>query len=407
MEHANRLRFVLTRREGLNSPDGVNIFIVALAQALLGLGHDVRIVVGSLGSEEEFQRLLAPRLDLAIHALSRTPLSGVASVAAWLRAKSTIDRFQPNLILHNEAVPLPFHAPTAQVVHDLQPRKGPLAPIWRTIRRFSTRRSNHVIATTSELRDALQRDLKISASEIAVVPKCVDLQAYRGADLAGRERAILHSGTLPYKDPGATIRAFGELDDSTVALYIVGDVTEPTRETVDDLPDRLRKRVVLLGQTDAATLRALLGRVRVAAFPTHYAVPVASGTVMEAIAAGAPIVGSSEISRDVLVDGVNGIVTDTKSDVMAAALNAVLNDDGLWLRFSGGARRMASAFDAVRVARRYVELASPHGSSEARGSSGRDRAAKGRKDGRTVFRPPQSVVRRPGGRLARSVWRFS
>ena len=78
-----------------------------------------------------------------------------------------------------------------------------------------------------------------------------------------------------------------------------------------------------------------LRRVRVAAFPTHYAVPVASGTVMEAIAAGAPIVGSSEISRDVLVDGVNGIVTDTKSDVMAAALNAVLNDDGLWLRFSG------------------------------------------------------------------------
>ena len=113
------MRFVLTRREALGSPDGVNIFIVALAQALSDLEHEVRVVVGSLESHAEYRRLLAPRLDLSILALSRTRLTGLASAAAWLRAKWAIDRFGPDLVIHSEAVPLPLRSATVQIVHDL------------------------------------------------------------------------------------------------------------------------------------------------------------------------------------------------------------------------------------------------------------------------------------------------
>lgn len=382
------MRFVLTRREALNSPDGVNIFIVSLAQALSDLGHEVWIVVGSLGSEAEYRRLLAPRLDLRICALSRTPLRGLASVAAWLRAKRAIDRFRPDLVIHNEAVPLPLHGAVAQLVHDLQPRSGPLAPVWRSIRRFSARRSDYVVATTTELRDELVRDLGMSLHEIIVIPKCVDLQAYRGAVLASRERAILHSGTDAYKEPGATIRAFGALDDPSVTLYLAGPVTGPTRDAAEALPDRLRARVLLLGPVDGETVRGLHCRVRIAAFPTRYAIPVASGTVMEAIAAGTPIVGSSRLSKDVLVDGVNGLVVDTHPLAMASALKAVLNDDDLWSRLASGAGRMAELFDSVRVARRYIELAT-------RGS-------------RHQSRPPRSLDRacEPPGREARTGCEF-
>jgi hypothetical protein len=58
-----------------------------------------------------------------------------------------------------------------------------------------------VVATTTELRDELVRDLARSPHELVVIPKCIELPAYRGASLAARERAILHAGTLPYKDP--------------------------------------------------------------------------------------------------------------------------------------------------------------------------------------------------------------
>jgi glycosyltransferase involved in cell wall biosynthesis len=352
------MRVILTRREALDSPDGVNIFIVSLAQALSDLDHEVQIVVGSLRSHAEYQRLLSPRLDLPILALSRTPLTGLASAAAWLRAKWIIDRFGPDLVVHNEAVPLPLLGTIVQVVHDLEPRAGRLAPVWRSIRRFSTRRSHHVVATTTELRDELVSDLGMPWHQLALIPKCIDPQAYRGSDLATRERAILHSGTAPYKDPVATIQAFGVLGDPSVELYVAGDITRPTQAAVDALPNQIRRRVTLLGSADGQTVRMLHGQVRVAAFPTRYAIPVASATVMEAIASGTPIIGSSRLSRDVLANDVNGLVADTNPSAMAIALGSVLNDDALWLRLSAGARRMARQFDGSRVARQYIALAS-------------------------------------------------
>ena len=351
------MRVVLTRREGLDSPDGVSIFIVSLAQALSDLGHEVKVVVGSLQSPSEYRRLLAPRLDFPILALSPTPLSGPVAAVAWLRAKWAIDCFKADLVIHSEAVPLPLCGTIVHVVHDLEPRKGRLAPIWRAIRRFSARHSDHVVATTTELRDELARDLGMPLHQIAIIPKCLDLQMYHGASLTSRERAILHAGTLPYKDPGATIRAFGMLNDPSVTLYVTGPVTGPTGAAVDAVPNRLRERVTLVGDADGQVVRTLHGRVRAAAFPTHYTIPVASATVMEAVAAGTPIVGSSRLSRDVLADGVNGLAVDTDPSAMAVALKAVMDDDALWLRLSDGAGRVIKQFDAVSVAQQYLRLA--------------------------------------------------
>jgi glycosyltransferase involved in cell wall biosynthesis len=368
------MRIVLTRREALESPDGVNIFMIALGQALTDLNHDVQLVVGSLQSLVEYRRRLAPRVDLPIVALSPTPLKGLASAAAWLRAKRIVDRFNPDLVIHSETVPLPLRGTIIQVVHDLQPRSGRLAPVWGSIRRFSTKRCDYIVATTTELRDELVRDLGVPPHQLIIIPKCIDLQAYKRTDLSSRERAILHAGTLPYKRPETTIRAFGVLDDPSVQLYVAGDITAPTREAVDALPYRLRRQVTLLGDVDGQTLRRLHGQVRIAAFPTSYAIPVASATVMEAIASGTPILGSPQLSGDVLVDGVNGLVVDTNPSAMVIALRAVLNDDALWSRLSQGACRIAERFDATRVARQYIELALAKRSRHTRKPS-RDTAA--------------------------------
>jgi glycosyltransferase involved in cell wall biosynthesis len=351
------MRVVLTRREPLDDPDGINISIVALAQTLVELGHDVIIVVGSLRSDDEYRRLLAPRLDLPVIALSRTSLTGVRSALAWLRAKRVIDNFRPDLVIHNETVPLPLRGTIIQVVHDLEKRNSLLAPVRRLIRRFTTRRSHHVVATTSELRDAIASDTGLATDQLTMIPKCIDLHAYHGVAPACRERAILHAGTLPYKDPAATIRAFAALDDPSVMLYVSGEITRPTQQATDALPDKLRLKVSLLGQTDRDAVRKLHGRVRIAAFPTQYTTPVGSATVMEAIAAGTPIVGSSRISRDLLQDGVNGLTVDKAPAVMAAAFRVLLNDEALWARLSAGAAQMAERFDAYKVAAQYLSLA--------------------------------------------------
>lgn len=354
---AFEMRIVLTRREGLDSDDGVSIFIVALAQGFRDLGHEVKLVVGSLGDRAEYQRLLSPRFDLSITALSSTPLKGGASLRRWLHAKRVIDNFAPALVIHSEAVPLPLRGTVVHVVHDLEPRRGPLAPLWRSIRRFSARRADHVVATTSELRAALVHDLGMPAEKLLLIPKCIDGGAYRGLPLQARERAILHAGTLPYKNPVATIHAFHALNDASVRLYVTGAVTAPLAEAIAMLPDRLRAQVITTGSVGRDAVRKLHGQVRVAAFPTRYTVPVGSATVMEAIASGTPIVGSPRLSRDVLADRVNGIVVETKAELFAAALRSVLDDDALWRQLSEGAKRMAERFVAPTIARHYLRLA--------------------------------------------------
>ncbi len=159
--------------------------------------------------------------------------------------------------------------------------------------------------------------------------------------------------------PEATIRAFGALNDPSVRLYVTGDVTRPITKAVDALPEPLRGRVVLLGMAEGARVRELHSRVRVATFPTRYTVPVGSATVMESIATGTPIVGSSRLSRDVLAAGVNGIVVEPQAEPMAAALKAVLDNDDLWSRLSAGACDKVAQFDAHLVARQYLKLAAP------------------------------------------------
>jgi glycosyltransferase involved in cell wall biosynthesis len=85
---------------------------------------------------------------------------------------------------------------------------------------------------------------------------------------------------------------------------------------------------------------------------------------MEAVAAKTPIVGASHLSRDVLSDGVNGLVVETLPGAMAAALRATLNDDALWSRLSAGAGRVGERFEASLVARQYIELAAAKGARQ-------------------------------------------
>jgi glycosyltransferase involved in cell wall biosynthesis len=193
-----------------------------------------------------------------------------------------------------------------------------------------------------------------------LIPKCIDRTLYNRQPLASRERAILHAGTLPYKNPVASVRAFAALNDQTVRLYITGEVTAPLKQALDALPKHLRACVTLMGEADGQTVRALHGRVRIASFPTWYAVPVASATVMEAVAAGTPIVGSSSLSRDVLTDGVNGLVVGTRPEDMAASFRSVLDQDLLWSRLSDGAGQLIERFDAHRVAKQYLALVPVH-----------------------------------------------
>src|SRR5690349_24562517 len=93
---------VRTRREALDSPDGVNVFIMWLAQALMDLGHDAMVVVGSLNSYAEYQRVVAPRCDLPTAAALRAVLN---DDALWCRLSAGARRMGGWLGAHRAGPP--------------------------------------------------------------------------------------------------------------------------------------------------------------------------------------------------------------------------------------------------------------------------------------------------------------
>lgn len=354
-------RIVITRRTALDYRDGINIFIFALADAFRRDGHDVTVLATTVGDPERIQRLFEMRTQPTMVAVESGPtrFSFEGLTTGWLgRGRQLINRYEPDLVINNGALPFAVPGHSCNLAHDLGwSTHRRLEWLRAAYKRYAYARCDDVVALSREVREGLARQLRIAPDKVSLIPPCVNLEASQSAVSATREEAILHTGTGAYKDPASTIRAFAALDRGSTRLYVEGAVDEPLRAQVAALPAATRSRIELVGELPAVQLRALLGSVRVASFPTRYAVPTASPTVVEAIAAGTPIAGSTALSADVLQHGRNGLACRDDTE-LATAFGRLLSD-GSWDAMSQGAREMAPRFSATTVARRYVSLIEP------------------------------------------------
>jgi glycosyltransferase involved in cell wall biosynthesis len=353
------MKIVLTKRELLDVPDGISIFIFSLADELMRLGHEV-IVVTSAPFEKAkicdfFRFSRSPEL-LALRARRESGYAG--RTWTWLReGLSTVNLLRPELVIVNGALPVRFRSATCTISHDLEQRV-PGAGFFRVAyKRYAYGLSDYVVATCSELKEALSTELAVGNSHISVIPTCVNTNGYLNRPLPQRERAILHLGTARYKNPFGTIRAFARLKSSTANLYVTGPTTGRVSRCVRDLVPGVRERIHLLGYVPAAHLKELLGRVRVVSVPSQYHVPVASPSVLESFASGTPVIGSPSISHDLLVDNLNGYVRQPATpDELVEAMRSLLDDDTTWTRMAGAAVSTAQGFSSENVARAYLAL---------------------------------------------------
>ena len=364
------MHLAITRRAPLDTPDGINISIFALGDALVRDGHRVTYVSATQSDPDELQRLYGIGFSPEVVALSsRRGWDGNYRrlITPWvLHGRGAVARLAPDYTIINGALPMPLPGRSCVVSHDLERRMARLGGMRRLYKRVTYSFANDVVATCSEIRDLLGTELGRPSSRITVIPTCFDLSGYAGRLLAERERTILHMGTVGYKNPTATLAAFAALQ-TPATLVLTGKVDDALRATIDALPDAVRERIELPGFVDAAELRDLLGRVRVVSVPSVYAVPVASPSVIEPFASGTPVVAGDSISRDVLEDGLNGaVVPGAEPLAMARRIDELLTDDALWSRLSEAARERSRAFSAEAVARRYLDLATARGTDQGR-----------------------------------------
>jgi glycosyltransferase involved in cell wall biosynthesis len=151
----------------------------------------------------------------------------------------------------------------------------------------------------------------------------------KGADVATRVLEVLLRSS-----PTATASWHGLSDPSSIRTQLGSDV---------------RDRVVLGGSYDAAALASLLAGHRVLLFASR-----AEGlgmTVLEALAAGLPVVASDVPGpRDILAGGQGGVlVPDGHVEGMATALRRLLADDARRVELAERGRARAATYQTVPV----------------------------------------------------------
>ena len=353
------MKFMLVKREPLSWMDGISQFLFSLSDALLRLGHEV-VCVASCDSQLATVR---QNYDFSrypeIAALSEEHAEYAPKLAArlWRRAgKNFVAQHRPDLILLNGALPVRFARPTVLIAHDLQQRKF-FGDFGRRIFKAVTYRlADQLVVTCPELVVPTAKDALCPRGRFLVVPTCIDTQRYTPRPLAERAPVILHLGFIFYKAPRATLAAFAAMKNRNARLVLVGRPDAEVAAEIQALPAELRGRIEMPGSVSAEKLKELMGTARIVSVPSHYDLPVASPTVLEALASHTPAVVSAGISRLVAADGENCFVEDTTAG-MARRFDELLADDETWLKISAGCAATKLQFDSLTVARQYIELA--------------------------------------------------
>jgi len=358
------MRFLITRRERLDFPDGINISIFSLAKALRAAGHEVHFLTTSRCDKTKIADFFEFHEADAIHSLTdkrSEDLSRLDPLFLWIKpARAIIRRLQPDAIILNGALPVRLPAPTAAVSHDLE-RQGRRVGINLDLARIlykwlAYRRVDRVVVTCSELLPSLARELGLNPAAITIIPTCFNTSEYAGRPLPERRNAILHIGTALYKNPGGAVAAFARMKNPRTELLIVGQKNAELERLIAGQPPAVGARIHVTGFLSMAELRGLLGSVRAVIVPSTYAVPVASPSAIEPLLAGTPIVCSSSISRDVVGEGAGLVVDVGDPGQVGAALDLLAGDDAAWTRMSAATAGVAERFSATRVAESYVRL---------------------------------------------------
>jgi glycosyltransferase involved in cell wall biosynthesis len=353
------MNIVMTRREALDVPDGINIFLFSLADALQENGHRVTMVATAATDTGKLQDYFAPRRMPQIVSLgTHTETKYRKALFTWVtKGSQALQKLSPDLIVVNGVVPIRLPGLTCAVSHDIEKRF--MHPILRdTYKRWCYAQTDITVATCTEVRSALSSDLGRREQEIAVIPTCVRLDNYKPKPIEQREDAILHLGTAVYKNPIATLRAFARIARPGRKLYLTGKVTPEVQEFLRQMPAAARECVETPGYVAWDRLADLLASVKVISVPSVYNVPVASPTVIEAFASATPVVGTTSISRQVLQHERNGYVCDpANATQLAAAFERLLNDRSIWRALSEHASTTSRLFCCRRVAQMYVDLA--------------------------------------------------
>lgn len=349
----------------LDTPGGVQNHVKDLAEALIGLGHDVSVLAPSESDDLPAYVVPAGRAVPVPYngAVARMSFGPVAAARArrWLQ-EGGFDL----LHLHEPATPSlsllalwAAEGPIVATYHSAHPRSRALSATAAVLRP-SLEKISARIAVSEDARDT---QVSHVGGEPVVIPNGLYVDRFAHADQRpewrGDQGTLAFVGRLgePRKGFALLAEAFGRVatDRPGLRLLVVG--AGDVRQAAALVPGRVRDQVRFLGPIGDADKAAVLRTADVYVAPNTGA--ESFGIVLvEAMAAGATVLASDiPAFRRVLEDGRCGVLfRNEDSGDLARRLAGLLDDPSRRSALDGHARAVVRRYDWSAVAERVVHV---------------------------------------------------
>jgi len=350
--------------------------LATFTQSLLGglAGHGVEVdVVRVLEAPEPIPQ------GVRTHLVNGSPASLAAAVAV-------LDGYDVVLLQHEFGI---YGGPDGEELLDLvRALTVPVVTVLHTVLAHPTDHqrevlqavvtaSDHVVTMTRTARERLLAGYRTRPGRVHLIPHgaadaLVELGAATNQDTGAAHRPLVLTWGLlgPGKGIEWAIDALAELTDLDPApLYVVAGRTHPrvVEQHGEQYRDGLRARAVDRGVGSDVVfddhylspddLHRLVRAADVVLLPYDSVEQVTSGVLIEAVAAGRPVVSTRFPHAVELLEGGAGLLVDQRDPAaIAAALRRVLTDADLAAGMSGAAQAIAPHLSWHAVAGRYLAV---------------------------------------------------
>jgi len=216
--------------------------------------------------------------------------------------------------------------------------------LYRWVAKLLYRRYDAVVCVSNKLRSEVRSNLGVDCK---VMPLPMKLDLYKPASPGERENVVMHIGTRPIKNPQISIEAIKILrrHGYNVKLVMIGAPIGISSDEAVEFRSGLRESEKL----------ELLCRAKALILPSSY--ETFSYVTLEAMACGTPVVVSSAVPEEVVINGYNGIrVNSYDPRDYADALESLLRNEELWLRLHSNGLRFVKQFDHISVTKKYLDI---------------------------------------------------
>jgi glycosyltransferase involved in cell wall biosynthesis len=344
------MKVALIRRVHITHLDGVNRFIALLAEGLKRLGHEVEIFswcyrdIDRERLEEWFKEIHGLDIPIPIRTLRKEPCKGdpwVKIALDWFFKGSAMIRESGfDVAIVNGVVPLRFR-PRIAVNHGITLKVN--EPYLYAVKRLY-RGYDKVICVSHKLREEVRSVLGVDCE---VIPLPMKLELYKPRSISEREDIVVHIGTRPVKNPHISIEAVKLLRRRgfNTKLIVIGVSSEHSKDESVEYRYGLREN----------EKNELLCEAKALILPSSY--ETFSYVALEAMACGTPVIVSTAVPEEVVINNFNGIrVGSFNPEDYANALEKLLTDEELWLKLSRNGLEFVKQFDYIEIAKRYISI---------------------------------------------------